>query len=154
MPEGCICSGEPIRFRVRLFICQIYLDILPVFTANVKVITIKGEQGITETTGVDYPGETGSIMYQLDDVGPVELATIGYGQSISVTPIQLLTAVSAIGNDGVLLQPRYVKALTDKSGKVVKEFETQKVRKVLSQETAKQMQPLLHVFPFHSGQMS
>ena len=95
--------------------------------------------GITETTGVDYPGETGSIMYALDDVGPVELATIGYGQSISVTPIQLLTAVSAIGNDGVLLEPRYVKALTDKTGDVVKEFETKKVRKVLSSETAKQM---------------
>ncbi len=95
--------------------------------------------GITETTGVDYPGETGSIMYALENVGPVELATIGYGQSISVTPIQLLTAVSAIGNDGVLLQPRYVKALTDQSGDVVKEFETKKVRKVLSSETAKQM---------------
>ena len=58
--------------------------------------------------------------YNLDDVGPVELATIGYGQSISLTPIQLLTAVCAIGNDGILLQPRYVKSLTDSDGKVVK----------------------------------
>ena len=80
-----------------------------------------GLYGITEKTGVDYPGEAGSIMYALKDVGPVELATMGYGQSISVTPIQLLTAVNAIGNDGVLLQPRYVKALTDSEGKVVKE---------------------------------
>lgn len=95
--------------------------------------------GITETTGVDYPGETGSIMYALENVGPVELATIGYGQGISVTPIQLLTAVSAIGNDGVLLQPRYVKALTNSAGDVVKEFETKKVRRVLSSETAAQM---------------
>ena len=95
--------------------------------------------GITEMTGVDYPGETGSIMYALDNVGPVELATMGYGQGISLTPIQLLTAVSAIGNDGVLLQPRYVKALTDESGDVVKEFKTKKVRRVLSSETAKQM---------------
>ncbi len=95
--------------------------------------------GITETTGVDYPGETGSIMYALENVGPVELATIGYGQGISVTPIQLLTAVSSIGNDGVLLQPRYVKAFTNSEGDVVKEFETKKVRRVLSSETAKQM---------------
>lgn len=95
--------------------------------------------GINETTGVDYPGETGSIMYSLDDVGPVELATIGYGQGISVTPIQLLTAVSAIGNEGVLLEPRYVKALTDSKGDIVKEYETKEVRRVLSKETAKEM---------------
>ena len=95
--------------------------------------------GITEKTGVDYPGETGSIMYNLDDVGPVELATIGYGQSISLTPIQLLTAVCAIGNDGILLQPRYVKSLTDSDGKVVKEFKKKEVRRVLSEETAAEM---------------
>lgn len=95
--------------------------------------------GINQTTGVDYPGETTSIMYNLDAIGPVELATIGYGQGISLTPIQLLTAVCAIGNDGVLLQPKYVKALTDSDGKVVKEFEKKVVRKVLSKETAAEM---------------
>lgn len=95
--------------------------------------------GITAPTGVDYPGETGSIMYNLKNVGPVELATMGYGQSISLTPIQLLTAVSAIGNDGVLLQPRYVKELTDNNGNVVKEYKKEEVRRVLSSETAAQM---------------
>ena len=95
--------------------------------------------GITEKTGVDYPGETSSIMYDLEDVGPVELATIGYGQSISLTPIQLLSAVCSIGNDGILLQPRYVKALTDETGKVVKEYETTEVRRVVSQATAQEM---------------
>ena len=95
--------------------------------------------GITERTGVDYPGETGSIMYNSDDVGPVELATMGYGQSISLTPIQLLTAVSAIGNDGILLQPRYVKSLTDSDGKVVKEYKAKEVRRVISEETAAEM---------------
>ena len=99
--------------------------------------------GITEKTGVDYPGEAGSIMYALKDVGPVELATIGYGQSISVTPIQLLSAVNAIGNDGVLLQPRYVKALTDANGKVVKEYEPVTVRKVISAKTAKEMRSIM-----------
>lgn len=102
-----------------------------------------GLYGITEKTGVDYPGEAGSIMYALKDVGPVELATMGYGQSISVTPIQLLTAVNAIGNDGVLLQPRYVKALTDSEGKVVKEYEPVTVRKVLSAKTAKEMRSIM-----------
>lgn len=95
--------------------------------------------GITEKTGVDYPGETDSIMYNLEDVGPVELATIGYGQSISLTPIQLLTAVCSIGNGGKLMQPRYVKALTDSDGNVVEEYEPKVVRKVLSDETAAEM---------------
>ena len=58
--------------------------------------------GITDKTGIDYPGESGAIVQNIDNVGPVELATIGYGQGISLTPIQLLTAVNAIGNDGVL----------------------------------------------------
>lgn len=99
--------------------------------------------GITSKTGIDYPGEAGSITYALEDVGPVELATIGYGQSISVTPIQLLTAVCAIGNDGVLLQPRYVKALTDENGKVVKEYKKTEVRKVISEETAAEMRDIM-----------
>lgn len=99
--------------------------------------------GITEKTGVDYPGEAGSIVQSLENVGPVELATIGYGHGISVTPIQLLTAVNAIGNDGVLLQPRYVKALTDSDGKVVEAFEPVTVRKVLSSKTASEMREIM-----------
>lgn len=99
--------------------------------------------GITEKTGVDYPGEAGSIVQSLENVGPVELATIGYGHGISVTPIQLLTAISSIGNDGVLMQPRYVKALTDSDGKVVKDYEPVTVRKVLSSKTASEMRSIM-----------
>lgn len=102
-----------------------------------------GLYGITDKTGVDYPGETSSIMYNLESVGPVELATMGYGQSISLTPIQLLTAVNAIGNGGDLLQPHYVKALTDSDGNVVKEYETTVVRKVLSSKTAREMREIM-----------
>lgn len=95
--------------------------------------------GITSKTGIDYPGEAGSIVQSLSNVGPVELATIGYGQGISVTPIQLLTAVNAMGNDGVLLEPRYVKALTDSDGNVVEEFNPVIVRQVISEKTADEM---------------
>ena len=107
--------------------------------------------GITSQTGIDYPGETGSITYALEDVGPVELATIGYGQSISITPIQLLTAVCSIGNDGVLLQPRYVKALTDEDGKVVEEFEKTEVRRVISEETAAEMRDIMEYVVSEGG---
>ena len=107
--------------------------------------------GITEKTGVDYPGETGSIMYNIDDVGPVELATIGYGQSISLTPIQLLTAVNAIGNGGDLIQPRYVKALTDSDGNVVEEYEPEVVRQVISSETAAEMREIMEYVVSEGG---
>ena len=107
--------------------------------------------GITERTGVDYPGETSSIMYDIDDVGPVELATMGYGQSISLTPIQLLSAVNAIGNGGDLLQPRYVKALTDSEGNVVKEYDTTVVRKVLSSKTASEMRDIMEYVVAEGG---
>jgi len=107
--------------------------------------------GITDKTGVDYPGETGSIMYALENVGPVELATMGYGHSISVTPIQLLTAINAIGNGGDLLQPRYVKALTDRDGNVVKEYETTLVRKVLSSKTAREMREIMEYVVAEGG---
>ena len=107
--------------------------------------------GITEKTSVDYPGEAGSIVQSLENVGPVELATIGYGQGISVTPIQLLTAVSAIGNDGVLMQPRYVKALTDSDGKVVKDYEPVTVRKVLSSKTASEMRSIMEYVVSEGG---
>lgn len=99
--------------------------------------------GITDRTGVDYPGESGAIIQSLENVGPVELATIGYGQGISLTPIQLLTAVNAIGNDGVLLQPRYVKALTDSEGKIVESYDPVVVRKVISASTAKKMRSIM-----------
>ncbi|MBQ8563161.1 MAG: PASTA domain-containing protein, partial [Firmicutes bacterium] len=107
--------------------------------------------GFTDVTGVDYPGETSSIMYNLEDVGPVELATMGYGQSISITPIQLLTAVNAIGNGGDLLQPRYVKALTDSEGKVVEEYDTTVVRKVLSSKTAREMREIMEYVVAEGG---
>ena len=58
--------------------------------------------GLTSKTNIDLVGEANSILYKEKDVGPVELATISFGQSISVTPIQLIRAVSAIANDGKL----------------------------------------------------
>ena len=97
--------------------------------------------GFGSTTGVDYPGEATAIIQQ--NIGPVELATMGFGQGISITPLQLVTAISAIGNGGKLVQPHYVRAMTDSDGKVVKTFDTQVVRKVLSSKTAQEMRDIM-----------
>ena len=97
--------------------------------------------GFGGLTGVDYPGEAGALLQSY--VGPVELATMGFGQGISITPIQLVTAISAIANGGDLVRPHYVKALTDSKGKVVKKIEKEVVRKVISPETAAEMRDIM-----------
>lgn len=99
--------------------------------------------GLSKKTGIDLPGEAGSIMYNEKNVGPVELATISFGQSISVTPIQLITAVSAIVNDGNLMQPKLVKAYTDNKGNITKEVESVQVKQVISKETSEKMREIM-----------
>ena len=95
--------------------------------------------GITGTTGIDFPGEGSAILQSKDDAGPVGLATIGFGQGVAVTPIQLITAVSSLGNNGKMMKPRLVKELRDSSGKTVETFNTEIVRQVVSEETASEI---------------
>ncbi len=92
--------------------------------------------GISQKTGVDYPGEANSILQDEDTAGPVGLATMGYGQGIAVTPIQLLTAVCSLGNDGILMQPKLVKEIDAADGTVIKKFPNVKVRQTVSEATA------------------
>ena len=72
--------------------------------------------GFGSKTKVDLIGESSGIVFDLDKVGPVELATMSFGQSISVTPMQLIRAISTIANDGKMMQPRVVKGYTDNKG--------------------------------------
>lgn len=95
--------------------------------------------GLREKTGIDYPGEGYAILQDEATAGPVGLATMSYGQGIAVTPIQLITAVSALGNEGKLMQPRIVKELCDSNGNVIQSFDTKVVRQVISKETADEM---------------
>ena len=75
--------------------------------------------GITGKTGIDFPGEGSAILQSKESAGPVGLATIGFGQGVAVTPIQLITAISSFGNEGKLLKPRLVKELRDSDGNTV-----------------------------------
>ncbi|MBQ3145978.1 MAG: hypothetical protein IJB90_05460 [Clostridia bacterium] len=95
--------------------------------------------GLLSKTGIDLPGEAGSIFLKEEKVGPVELATISFGQRFEVTPIQMLSMVSTIANNGKKVTPRLVKAVIDsetgeKTDVVVKEEE-----QVISEETAKKV---------------
>ena len=95
--------------------------------------------GMTEKTGIDYPGEGGSIVQKKEKIGPVELATMSYGQGIAVTMIQQITAISSLGNEGKLMEPHFVKSLKDSDGNIVKEFKPKVVRQVVSEKTAEEM---------------
>ena len=93
--------------------------------------------GMTEKTGIDLNGEAKGIMFKYDNIGPVEQATISFGQGISVTPIQQVTGVSAAINGGTLYQPYTVKYITEpKTNNIILENKPNKVRQVISKETS------------------
>ena len=93
--------------------------------------------GFLRKTGIDLPGEAGSIFLKEEKVGPVELGTIAFGQRFEVTPIQMVTMVSTIANWGTYIQPRVVKATIDGKTGERKEVEVIKKDRVISEETAK-----------------
>ncbi|MDR1539901.1 MAG: PASTA domain-containing protein [Clostridiales bacterium] len=104
--------------------------------------------GFNEKTGIDLPGEAKGIMYEKDKIGPVELATMSFGQSISITPIQLLRAASATVNGGYLVTPHIGVQILDESGAVVEELNYEKGRQVISQETSETMKTILESVVF------
>ena len=94
---------------------------------------------LLQTTGIDLPGEAGSIFLAKEKAGPVELATISFGQRFEITPIQLATAVSSIANGGTSIKPRVVKQIIDSETKEVTDIPVQKGDTVISKETSEKV---------------
>ena len=94
---------------------------------------------LLETTGIDLPGEANSIFLAENKVGPVELATISFGQRFEITPIQLATAVSAIANGGTSVKPRVVKQIINSETKEITDIPVQKDETVISKETSEKV---------------
>ena len=97
------------------------------------------DYGFLNKTGIDLPGEAGSIFLKEEKVGPVELGTISFGQRFEVTPIQMVTMLSTIANGGEYVKPRVVKAVIDSQTGQRKEVEVVKGKRVISEETSKNM---------------
>ena len=96
--------------------------------------------GFGKKTGIDLNGESTGIIFKLDKVGPVELATTSFGQGVSVTPIQQITAVSAAINGGYLVTPYIVKSINEpETNTVIKETKTVIKRKVISEEASEKV---------------
>lgn len=99
--------------------------------------------GLLEQTGVDLPGEAGTIMHKVEDIGLVELATISFGQSFQVTPIQMATTVSSVINGGTRVTPHLGKAVLSREGEVLETLSYPKEAKIVSRKTSETMQSLL-----------
>ncbi len=101
--------------------------------------------GLMERTGIDLPGEAGTIVHKIENVGQVELATMSFGQSFQITPLQLLRAVSAVINGGNLVTPHFAVGVSDAEGNVVETFNYPVVEGVISQETSEKMKYILNM---------
>jgi cell division protein FtsI (penicillin-binding protein 3) len=99
--------------------------------------------GFGAKTGIDLPGEVSGILRPVAKWTRVDAATIAFGQGVSVTAIQLITALSAIANEGMMMKPFVVRGLMDKKGNIVQAFHPTVVRRVISPQTAKRMTAIL-----------
>lgn len=99
--------------------------------------------GLFEKTGVDLPGEASSIFHKQKNVGAVELATMSFGQSFQITPMQLLRAVSAVVNGGTLITPHFGVYITDENNTITKKLKYNTKSNVISEETSETMKMLL-----------
>ena len=99
--------------------------------------------GLFESTHSGLYGEAGSIMHDESTILPIELATLSFGQRFNITPLQLITAVSAVVNDGVLMKPRIVKQTINSDTGVVTNIDPVEIRQVISKETSEKMCELL-----------
>lgn len=99
--------------------------------------------GLMDLTGVDIPGEAGTIMHKKENVGQVELATISFGQSFQITPIQLVTTVSALVNGGRRVTPHFGMEVLSAEGKKVKTFRYNAKKHIVSEKTSQTMRELL-----------
>lgn len=101
--------------------------------------------GLKKKTGVDLPGEAGTIMHKKEDMGNVELATVAFGQSFQITPIQLVTTASSIINGGNRITPHFGVKVTDSEGNVVETLQYPVTEGIVSEETSATMRSILEM---------
>ena len=99
--------------------------------------------GLLSLTNIDLPGEAGTIMHNVEDIGLVELATISFGQSFQVTPVQMATTVSSLVNGGYRVTPHFGVAVFEKDGTEIQKLKYKKKNGIVSEKTSETMQMLL-----------
>lgn len=107
--------------------------------------------GLFEKTGIDLPGEANSIFHDLENVGAVELATMSFGQSFQITPLQLIRAASAVINGGTLVTPHFGMYITDENNNIIEKIEYETIENTVSDETSETMKELLEAVVSEGG---
>ena len=129
--QGAMNSCNPVFIEVGLRLgAETYYDYFQKF-------------GLMEKTGIDLPGEAGTIMHKKEDIGQVELATISFGQSFQITPIQLATTVSSIVNGGKRVTPHFGVRVTDSQGNLVEELEYKTREGIVSSQVSEEVRYIL-----------
>ena len=101
------------------------------------------DYGLLSLTGIDIPGEAGTIMHKLDNIGEVELATMTFGQSFQITPVQLAVMASSVVNGGRRITPHFGVAVQDQKGKILKEFSYPVKKGIVTEKVSEQMREIL-----------
>ena len=99
--------------------------------------------GLMEKTGIDLPGEASTIMHKVENMGPVEVATVSFGQSFQITPVQLAATVSSIINGGMRVIPHLGVKAVSPEGELVEEFSYEPTERICSEDTSETLQQLL-----------
>ncbi len=99
--------------------------------------------GIMSKTGVDLPGESSGIFFPKDKFGPVDLAISAFGQGFTLTPIQMITAVCGVANNGKMMKPYVVSEILDENGNIKETVKPQEIRQVVSKETSEELRSVL-----------
>lgn len=137
-PHQMLTLHDIVKYSSNIGAAKIALEIGPEALYN----TLK-KFGFGEKTKIDCPGESSGILRPYETWREIDLANIAFGQGVSVTPIQLVTAVSAIANDGVLMRPRIVSRVTDPNGAVIKSFDPEVVRRTAPPAVIKALKDMM-----------
>lgn len=99
--------------------------------------------GFFSRTGISLSGESSGIFFDINEVGPVQLATMSFGQRFTITPLQMINSIAALVNDGILMQPRIVKSITNTDTGEVTTISTTEVRQVVSKDTSEKIKSMM-----------
>lgn len=143
---GTITFTDVVKNSVNTAFAQIGLEL-----GGERLMAYAKRFGFGDYTGIDLPGEGTGLLFEPEDMVDSDMATTAIGQSIAVTPIQLVSAMSAIANGGTLLKPHIVKRIYNADGSVYKEYNREEVRRVLTPDVDKELVGMLEAVVSSGG---
>ena len=135
---GWLTMSDVIKYSSNIGACKIAQGL-----GDEKFYSYIRKFGFGSKTGIDLPGENNGMLAPPDQWSRVALGTIAFGQGVSISPIQLITALSAIANDGMMMKPHLVKTIFNDQGEIIRAVQPERIGRVISAETARQVASIL-----------